>query len=296
MRPDKSYADRRRLSFEQAEGVEALPAQMRQKEISPVLASELWEFVYNSIIRSSHRDNLGFNVHNVVEPWVTVLYRHHVVRECAPADEFNTAFRVLIDKVKKIILSGDYIKVFGFLQFALRSNRLQPEFAHSVSRILASCRSAYSVIDNDTIVPIASEAERETLEAALIDLSTSEFYGARAHLKAAAAALTSGDYADSVRESIHAVKSVARCLEPSGKLSNALARLEKSASIHGGLKNGFLAIYGYASDEKGIRHALIDGPSANVDETDALFMIGGCAAFVSYLIGKARSAGLLNKS
>jgi hypothetical protein len=35
---------------------------------------------------------------------------------------------------------------------------------------------------------------------------------------------------------------------------------------------------------------------ANVDETDALFMIGACAAFVSYLIGKARSADLLDLS
>jgi hypothetical protein len=31
-----------------------------------------------------------------------------------------------------------------------------------------------------------------------------------------------------------------------------------------------------------------------IDETDALFMIGACAAFVSYLINKAQSAGLLN--
>jgi hypothetical protein len=88
---------------------------------------------------------------------------------------------------------------------------------------------------------------------------------------------------------------VARSLWPSDKLSTALASLEKSAAIHGGLKSGFLAICGYTSDEQGIRHPLIDGPLANVDETDALFMIGACALFVSYLIGKARSAGLLKK-
>ena len=56
---------------------------------------------------------------------------------------------------------------------------------------------------------------------------------------------------------------------------------------------GFAAIYGFTSDEKGIRHPLLDDHTAKVDETDALFMIGACAAFVSYLINKARAAGLL---
>jgi hypothetical protein len=59
------------------------------------------------------------------------------------------------------------------------------------------------------------------------------------------------------------------------------------------LKAGFNSLYGFTSDEKGIRHPLLELPSANVDETDALFMIGACAAFVSYLINKSRAAGLL---
>jgi hypothetical protein len=41
--------------------------------------------------------------------------------------------------------------------------------------------------------------------------------------------------------------------------------------------------------EKGVRHALEAGEPA-VDETDALFMIGAGAAFVSYMISKARTA------
>lgn len=96
-----------------------------------------------------------------------------------------------------------------------------------------------------------------------------------------------------MRENIHSVKSIARTLVPSGKLGEALAKLEESSVIHGGLKRGFASIYGYASDEKGIRRPLIDDPKANVDEADALFMIWACAAFISYMIYKARLAGLL---
>jgi hypothetical protein len=60
------------------------------------------------------------------------------------------------------------------------------------------------------------------------------------------------------------------------------------------MKAAFNSLYGYTSDKQGIRHAYLNEPGLNPDETDALFMIGACAAFVSYLINKARSAGLLN--
>jgi hypothetical protein len=33
----------------------------------------------------------------------------------------------------------------------------------------------------------------------------------------------------------------------------------------------------------------LDDATANVGETDALFMIGACAAFVSYLISRSQS-------
>jgi hypothetical protein len=155
-------------------------------------------------------------------------------------------------------------------------------------------RAAYRVLEERTIVPVGSDAELETLKRAFADLAATEFHGARAHLRNAAEELTTGRYADSIRESIHAVESVARTLAQDGKLSNALAKLEQSAKIHGGMKAGFNSLYGYTSDEQGIRHAHLNEPTAQPDETDALFMIGACAAFVSYLIGKARSAGLLN--
>jgi thiaminase len=87
------------------------------------------------------------------------------------------------------------------------------------------------------------------------------------------------------------VESVSRTLDPSADLSKALARLEQKISIHAAMKKGFTSLYGYASDENGIRHALLEAGEAKVDEADALFMIGACAAFVSYLLNKARTNG-----
>jgi hypothetical protein len=83
-----------------------------------------------------------------------------------------------------------------------------------------------------------------------------------------------------------------RVLEPGGDFSKALAKLEAKTSIHSSLKQGFIKIYGFTSDEQGIRHALVEKNAPEVDETGALFKIGACSAFVSYLINKARLAGL----
>jgi hypothetical protein len=286
---DDPYANRRHLTFEQAEGAEPLPRQLLIKEISPELRAQLWAFVHTSIEKDMVRD---YGSH-IVGEWGHILKSFHINHQHLPIDTFDNSPRILLPKLKQIVYSDKYVTVFGFLQFVLRHRGKPHSFEATLDAILSQARAAYRVLDGQTIVPIGSDEERKTLDYAFATLSRSEFHGARSHLHDAGAKLTAGDYPGSVRESIHAVESTARSLASSGKLSEALAHLEKSAAIHGGLKKGFLSIYGYTSDEQGIRHPLIDDPAAKVDETDALFMIGACASFVSYLINKARSAGLL---
>jgi predicted metal-binding protein len=200
----------------------------------------------------------------------------------------------LATEVKAIFQYGEYSEILGFLQCVLRQANCPHDLPDNVEATLRLSRAAYSVIDRDTIIPIGSDAERETLVRAFADVAASEFHGARVHLRNAGFELTAGHYGPSIRESIHAVEAVARVLEPGANtLAPALSKLEKSIRIHHALRNGFGSLYGFTSDEKGIRHALLDQPVAQVDETDALYMLGSCAAFVSYLINKARQAGLL---
>lgn len=278
--------DRNLLTFEQAEGAEPLPSQLQLKELSQKLRALLWQLVYNSISREF------FDGVSCGTKWDSILYNYHVMNKHLPADEF-IGVEATIPYLKRIILKGDYISVFGFLQWVIRHKEVPDGFASALELILVQCGAAYRIMDQRTIFPLASEHEGAALQLAFSDLSHSEFRGARSHLIAAGTKLTEGDYASSVRESIHAVEFVARILAPTGKLSEALAELERSVAIHGGLKKGFTAIYGYTSDEKGIRHPLIDEAESKVDEADALFMIGACASFVSYIIQKARLAGLL---
>lgn len=287
------YEDRKRLTFEQAEGAEPLPSQLKLKEISPELRARLWSVFHQLLTEARQKSPWG--AEDELEGRLPeVLYEWHVVRCYQPADEFAPSYKYWLDQLKPLFMEGHYTKLLGFLQWVLRQESRPYGLDIAVDEAFRESRAAYALFENDTIVPIGSDPEHETLARAFADVGTSEFHGARAHLRNAASELTAGNYGPSIRESIHAVEAVARVLEPGAQtLGPALSKLGKSVRIHPALGKGFGSLYGFTSDEKGIRHALLDEPMAQVDETDALYMLGSCAAFVSYLINKARQAGLL---
>jgi len=288
------YEERKRLTFEQAEGAEPLPSQLKFKEVSPELRARLWRIFHQWLSMTTINDSVIPGRRYLEGPFVQLLYDWHVTRSFKAADEFSNSTAYWTSELKSMFMGGDYIKIFSFVQWVLRHNAKPRRLEIEVEDAFRASRAAYAVFDNDTIIPIGSDAEHETLARAFADVAASEFHGARAHLRNAGSELTAGNYAASVRESIQAVGSVARVLEPSAKtLAPALAKLEKSARIHHNLQVGFGQLYNFTSDEKGIRHPLLDQPGAQVDETDALYMLGSCAAFVSYLINKARQAGLV---
>jgi hypothetical protein len=272
--------------------VEPLPTQLQLKHISPPLRAAIWDLVYDEMKRDV--EHAQYRADYINGNWRAILQYRHVYLLHRPTDEFDDTWSTVANDIKNVILHGDYVRVFGLLQYVMRHRHCPYEFPERVDDALTFARAAYRVMDR-TIVPIASDAEKETIEKAFADLATAEFHGARQHLRAAAEQLTEGHVSDSIRESIHAVESLVRVLEADTNFLRALTKLEEKVKIHGAMKVGFEKLYGFTSDEKGIRHPLLDAPVADVDEVDALFMIGACAAFVSYLINKSRNAGLLNK-
>ena len=69
-------------------------------------------------------------------------------------------------------------------------------------------------------------------------------------------------------------------------LGDALRAIEKSGQLHKALKEGFLKLYGYTSDEQGIRHAMLDEP--NLTAGDARYFLVSCSSFVNYLKSQLR--------
>jgi len=283
-------AERKKQTFAQAEGLGLRPSQLARGQISQQFRAILWSKL--SGIFERHRDFSGYGGVYLDEPWRTILRDAHVHHHHR-LDEFPDHYDKDVAGVKNIVANGSWSEVLGWLEFVLKHRFCPRDFPGQLDGIMANSHLAYRVFDGVVICPIGSEPERKAIDQAFADVRASKLHGAREHLVKAASELSAGHFAGSVRESIHAVESVVSVLEPDGDFGKALSKLEKKANIHGGLKAGFKSIYGFTSDENGIRHPLLELPEAKVDETDALFMIGACAAFVSYLINKARSADLL---
>lgn len=285
---DDELERRKELSFEQAEGLSPLPTQLSRDALPNVLRARITEVLHVHLIKAYSQISQSYQA-----PWSEILWDAHVRRFGNMPSTFENRRYPIVQFYEKFFATSKYGEFYGLIQWFLRHGKIPSLFCHHIDQVLEEERAAFRVIDKDTLMPRVTDDQIQTVAKAIADLSGGTFTGARTHLKSAATALGDGNYAESVRESIHAVESVARTIAPSGSLSAALGKLEANANIHKAMKAGFNSLYGFTSDEKGIRHPLLDEGDANVDETDAIFMFSACSAFVSYLIDKARAARLI---
>ena len=148
--------------------------------------------------------------------------------------------------------------------------------------------SGYRFIDN-TLTPITSPVEVTAIENAISDLEVVGQTGARQHLITALELLgmkPTPDYRNSIKESISSIEAIVnRIAGTSGSgFANALDRISEMYPIHGALKSSLKSLYGYTSDEGGIRHSLQE--EVNVGYEEAAFMLVTCSAFASFLLAK----------
>lgn len=144
----------------------------------------------------------------------------------------------------------------------------------------------YRFIDGE-ITPISDDIEVAEIEKSL-DI---EFQGCKSHIRKALGFLSdreNPDYKNSIKESISAVESICQIIAQNSKatLGEALKKLEEhGVKIHEAMKKSFSSLYGYTSDEGGIRHC--EGIfESNVTFEEAKFMLVSCSAFVNYLIAE----------
>ena len=138
-----------------------------------------------------------------------------------------------------------------------------------------------------------TDQERETVVESLRTLRETGLRGSAEHLRNACDCINKGDWAGSIRESIHTVESAARRLVPEAKtLKPALESIEEAGGLHPALKGALSKLYGYTLNEQGLRHPLLDSDKAQVGMDEAVFMLGACASFASYLCRKHKAQPL----
>ena len=274
--------DPRKLTFSQAYGYEELPGPLQLEELSTEARTKLWSMLYYCV----HTTRSGSFIDG---RWENILQTLHLHFHGLPLDEFSDRFHYFTNVYKPFFMNQKFNRVFDLLQTIMRYQQCPNDFIESVAVIFEQCRLAYVVDTRSpaTIYPAATEEEGKAVIQTTEELIKAGFTGAVTHLRRASDCINQRDYPGAVRESIHAVESTARQVDPNAStLEPALKTLEKAGVLHPALKQAFSNLYGYTSDEQGIRHALIDNPRANVGQDEAVFMLGACASFSSYLARK----------
>jgi len=170
--------DRGKVTFEQAEGLEPLPAQLQPKELSAALRARLWYVLYHGLDKATHHSE--FDNATIKDPWLTILFEMHIFRFHKPADEFRPYAKPLIEEMKSLIMNESYSQVFGTIQWILRRPQCPHDLPKVIASVLRSCRAGYRLSDDGrTFLPIASEEEAQIAKQAFAALNRKEYAGAR---------------------------------------------------------------------------------------------------------------------
>ena len=205
-----------------------------------------------------------------------------------PIDTLSHYWHEVHKKIRKDFFQSDWFRIYDFLEFIYNNfpnhYEINPSFKASLNSVLKQELCAYRLI-GDKIVEITSENEIVEIEQALKSPEPIKI-----HIKSALDKLAdkkTPDYRNSIKESISAVETICRMITGDSKatLGQALKIIENKINIHPALKIAFDKLYGYTSDEDGIRHCLMN--ESNLDFEDAKFMLVSCSAFINYLKEKA---------
>ena len=291
MSDENKTVSRGDLSFSLRHGYEDLPKAMRLEELSNDLRREIWNEVRRLLLFHTRRAASG--------PYFSSSGRRLI--ECVlgrfaklPEDEVPTNFRRASDYCKEIVIESRFNRVLDLLEIMIDEQGIGSPFQHAIDELFKKHVAAYQLDSsgsNCQFLPSSSGEQGDSIQQALETLREGNMDGATTHLQEAAGHINARRFADSIRDSIHAVESAARVLSPknSKTLTPALNSLEKAGVLkHPTLKSAFVKLYGYTSNEEGIRHPLLESGVADVGLEEALFMFGACASFASYLTEKHR--------
>ena len=175
----------------------------------------------------------------------------------------------IYNEIRQNFFRFHWYEVYDFIEFVVSHVSDTTNFQHVLNLSLESEMAAYRMV-HGKIVEITNPTELNAVDAAM---SQSDFPGASQHLKRALELVSDKhkpDARNSIKESISAVESAAKSITqtPKATLDDAVKVLEKQGNLHPCLKAGFSKLYGYTSDEGGIRHAMLE--ESNLTKADAL--------------------------
>ena len=278
------------LTFSQRYGYEPLPEPMQLEELSSHLRREIWNRIRELLLeKRSIGDFFSGEDKRYIE---RVLGKFIKV----PEDEVPTEYDLIMTFFKNVVIDDKFNSVLDLLQIMANDGGTGVAFTNCVKKLFEEYAAPYVLDISQSkyfFRPRSSKEQGVATKQAIETLRNENMEGAVVHLSEAAEHINAGQYGDAIADSIHAVESVARKIDPNASqtLGPALDSLEQSGLLkHPALKKAFSVLYGYTSDEQGLRHALVDKATRDVGLDEAMFMYGACASFCAYLVSKRGQA------
>ena len=204
-----------------------------------------------------------------------------------PLDTMDKVWASVIRDVRVYFFQCEWYEVYDLVEFV--ADNYPPKrdrVTGSCNQVLQREASGYRFVDG-LLSPITNQVEIDEIDEAL----DGPLGPVHAHLRRALELLSDRakpDYRNSIKESISAVESlVAATVGEKGTLGQLIKRMEDEVGLHSALRTAFSSLYGYTSDEDGIRHAILELQSIGFE--DAKFFLVVCSAFVNFVGGKVKA-------
>lgn len=261
---------------------------IQYESISDELRRRIWNLFYQFEIKegglASKRIGLALNGGQTIE--------EKIVDRCGllinPVGKGRTAEEQLKDNILKFFR---WYEVYDFVELHLSylNDDEKKERIKKYNELFEQEKAGYRIVSGE-IAPITNESEIRVIEQA----TDTAFESVNQHMQKALnfyADIKEPDYENSIKESISAVEAMCCIITGMSGANSSLGKTikklkENGIHIHSSMENAFSSLYGYTSDEDGIRHGGIDFKNAPAE--DAKYMLISCSAFVNYLIEKYR--------
>jgi hypothetical protein len=257
------------------------------EEASSDLRTALWNLLHVELIPTVSITDLDTARHHVVAMWNHLHWR---------TDQIPPHMYQAKEQLSRHWFSCAWPELFDTFENAVVL--IVPEYGHEHTRWFETLNSVFEQegcgyrFISGQLAPLTNPTEIDEVANA----AESAIPSVARHIRDALSLMPPNPESsprNSIKESISAVEAALKHLtgKPSATLSQALPDFElKYGALHPALRAGLEKLYGYTSDEKGVRHALV-GETANVTIDDARFMVVACSAFANYLVALSSAKG-----
>lgn len=274
MMPDRRFSER--------SGYRPVSLILQIESMSPELRNSLWNVLVstflleyrNALYATTYSSYYGHSIDQFFSYLWTDYFKWRL--DTLPDQSIHA-----VDQIRKHFFECEWYEVYDFLEIVVNYFE-SPPLVEKINIVLERELAGYRFVGG-IFTQITDEKEIALLEQ---EINDKDYPFGALHLKHALSLMSNKekpDYRNSIKESISAVESIAKEItgNPKATLGEALKLLKHSGQLHPALANSFLSLYGYTSDENGIRHAMLGEPGLTV--ADAKFFLLSCTSFINYL-------------